>query len=62
MTKYEKIKNSTLNEMAEFLCEEFLDKDATEAEYGCEVCPASKYCCERHNGMKKYLEEEYKDE
>ena len=62
MTKYEKIKNSTLNEMAEFLCEEFLDKDATEAEYGCAVCPASKYCCERHNGMKKYLEEEYKDE
>ena len=56
------MKNSTLNEMAEFLCEEFLDKDATEVEYGCEVCPASKYCCEGHNGMKKYLEEEYKDE
>ena len=48
--------------MAEFLCEEFLDKDATEIEYGCAVCPASKYCCEGHNGMKKYLEEEYKDE
>ena len=62
MTKYEKIKNSTLNEMAEFLCEEFLDKDAIETEYGCAVCPASKYCCEGHNGMKKYLEEEYKDE
>lgn len=62
MTKYEKIKNSTLNEMAEFLCEEFLDKDAAEMVYACAVCPASKYCCEGHNGMKKYLEEEYKDE
>lgn len=62
MTKYEKIKNSTLNEMAEFLCEEFLDEDAAKREYGCTVCPASKHCWGGHNGMKEYLEEEYKDE
>lgn len=62
MTKYEKIKNSTLSEMAEFLCEKFLDEDAEKREYGCTVCPASKYCRGGHNGMKEYLEEEYKDE
>ena len=62
MTKYEKIKNSSLTEMANFLCNDFLDEDAKERGYSCAVCPASKYCHIGHNGMKEYLEERYKDE
>lgn len=49
MTNYEKIKQSNINEMVEFLC------TLTE----CEKCPASNLCYFGHNGMKEWLEKEF---
>ena len=55
MTNYEKNKNMSVEEMAEFLCDNF----------DCDICPAfdSDYCCSIDlkvcsNAMKKHLENE----
>ena len=53
MTNYEMIKQSSLEDLARFLCR-------TCAE--CEDCPASNLCYIGHNGMKAWLEKECGDD
>lgn len=48
MTRFEKIKAMTIEEMADMMCENF----------ECEKCPAQERCWRDHNGMKEFLEEE----
>ena len=49
MTNYEMIKQSSIKEMAEFLCINCED---------CEGCPANNLCFDGYNGMKEWLEKE----
>ena len=49
MTNYEMIKQSSIEEMAIFLCD---------AQESCNKCPAREFCYFGHNGMKDWLEKE----
>ena len=49
MTNYEMIKQSSIDELARFLCEEW---------EACSECPAREFCHYGHNGMKDWLEKE----
>ena len=53
MTRYEQIKEMTLEEMSRFLCE-CLDTD-------CEDCKATEYCYNGHKGFIDWLREEVDD-
>lgn len=52
MTLADKIRSMTDEELAHFLCN-FINE--------CAHCPASEHCYFEHNGMKAYLQEEYKE-
>lgn len=49
MTNYEMIKQSSLEELAQFLCESWQN---------CSECPARELCYIGHNGMKDWLQKE----
>lgn len=53
MSIYEKIKEMTLEELGDFLCNSFDEKFEN-----CEECPAREYCRKGCNGFKVWLESE----
>lgn len=54
MTNYEKIKEMTLEELGDFLCD-FVDVKVGD----CDECPAQEYCRKGCNGFKGWLEQDF---
>ena len=61
MTNYEYMKNTTFENTAKFLCliVQEVDVEGTITDL-CEMCPATQYCYEGHNGFLDWLKEEHK--
>lgn len=62
MTNFERIKNMTEEEMAEFLCMLF-DNDGGDDKYiSCEHCICQGFCAVKDNGFRRWLRKENYDD
>lgn len=60
MTRYEYLKNTTFENVAEFLCQ-IVDYSTPEDKANmCDSCIASATCKKGHNGFMDWLKEDYK--
>lgn len=52
--RYEYLKNCELEQMAYFLCN-IIDNISTDKANNCDICPATDYCHQGHNGFIDWL-------
>lgn len=60
MTRYEAIKQMSMRDMREFLCDLWLLCCSDEVE-GCEICPMQHHCKPGRNGWVDFLNGEWND-
>lgn len=62
MTRFEKIKQMTAEELGRYLCDKMDDLLNMRKEYVCDICPWTDKCKRGSNGAVGWLKEEVGDE